>query len=352
MPVKGGGWNLVFNAIRKVHPFIPITILGGHTHVRDCKQLDRRSISLESGRYMETVGWISVKLDDNKSAKKIDFTRRYLDPNRVTYEYHTNTDQKSFDTLIGAGITHGLLGLAKTFNLGFLYGTAPRDYTLSQDPYPSAGSALTLFVADAVPYALAQNNPRAKIPNFIIANSGSQRFDVYSGSFTKNDLLTTSPYEDTFLYIPDITLSQAKDVLANLNKPGLKLATQESTQEYANGDIDMVYNSWLGQMSQIGAPLAADTIGYVTHDSCPGDGDDTPHKPLPYFPYPNFVSSRPPTVPATTKIDLVFNESIERQLLTSLNAIQKAKVYTSSDAKKYSTVLLNQAIGIYAKAKW
>lgn len=43
-------------------------------------------MSLESGRYMETVGWMSAKLDHKGSKKDIAFSRRYLDPNRVTYE--------------------------------------------------------------------------------------------------------------------------------------------------------------------------------------------------------------------------------------------------------------------------
>lgn len=98
MPVSEDNWPAVFNAVRKVHPYTPIIILGGHTHIRDCNQLDARSMSLESGRYMETVGWLSMDFD--KSAKKgggsgylagngtgpLNFSRRYLDPNRVTFE--------------------------------------------------------------------------------------------------------------------------------------------------------------------------------------------------------------------------------------------------------------------------
>ena len=38
-----------------------------------------------------------------------------------------------------------------------------------------------------MPVALAINNTRASIPNIMITNSGSQRFDVYAGPFTKND---------------------------------------------------------------------------------------------------------------------------------------------------------------------
>ena len=59
MPVQRDNWPAVFNAVRAVHPTTPILILGGHSHIRDCVQLDGRSMSLESGRYMETVGWMS-----------------------------------------------------------------------------------------------------------------------------------------------------------------------------------------------------------------------------------------------------------------------------------------------------
>lgn len=71
-------WATIFNAIRSVHPTVPILIFGGHHHVsplfrrllghkltpwlpqiRDCLQEDARSMSLASGRYMETIGWMS-----------------------------------------------------------------------------------------------------------------------------------------------------------------------------------------------------------------------------------------------------------------------------------------------------
>ncbi|KDQ13523.1 hypothetical protein BOTBODRAFT_160460 [Botryobasidium botryosum FD-172 SS1] len=61
MPVAQDNWPLVFNAIRAVHPTTPIFIFGGHTHIRDCVQYDNRSMALESGRYMETVGQWSLR---------------------------------------------------------------------------------------------------------------------------------------------------------------------------------------------------------------------------------------------------------------------------------------------------
>ena len=38
----------------------------------------------------------------------------------------------TFDTLYGRSITYGLQQLAIDFDLAYLYGTAPQDYTLSQ----------------------------------------------------------------------------------------------------------------------------------------------------------------------------------------------------------------------------
>ncbi|KAG8998214.1 hypothetical protein FRB94_006993 [Tulasnella sp. JGI-2019a] len=84
MAVSDNNWRLLFNAIRAMHPHTPIFIFGGHYHIRDCNMLDDRAMALASGRYMETVGWMSATIPANDSAN-MNLTRRYLDANRVTY---------------------------------------------------------------------------------------------------------------------------------------------------------------------------------------------------------------------------------------------------------------------------
>ncbi|KAI1791129.1 Metallo-dependent phosphatase-like protein [Ganoderma leucocontextum] len=361
MPVaRTDNWPTVFNAIRVVHPTTPILILGGHTHIRDCVQYDGRSMALESGRYMETVGWMSAKLDQKGSTNNITFNRRYLDPNRVTYEYHTNRGNFTFDTLKGKFFTWGLNQLAETFNLSSLFGVAPQDYTLTQVPYPSNNSLLTLF-GEAMTYSLTANNTRGSVPNIIITNSGSQRFDVYSGPFTKNDQLTASPFADAFLYIPNVTLSVAEQVLPSLNSAGAnerRALGGFDAEAYARGDVDMVYRAWLEEMDRRSngpARRAAQnaTLGYVTHDSCPGIGDDTLHSPLPFFDVPDFIGTDAPAgVADDAPIDLVFVDFIESQLLQILNGLQTAKTYTSADVQSYSDVLANAVLGLYAEKYW
>ncbi|TFK50866.1 hypothetical protein OE88DRAFT_1659986 [Heliocybe sulcata] len=359
MPVSNDNWPLVFDAVRAVHPDTPIIILGGHTHIRDCNQPDGRSMALESGRYMETVGWMSVNLDTPDSTGNLTFTRRYLDPNRVTYQYHTLTSNWTFDTFQGKAITQGLLNLSEEYDLSDQYGVAPHDFTISQSPYPSDNSSLSLFIQQAAPIALTINNTRANVPNIMITNSGSQRFDIYSGPFTKNDQLTASPFADAFLYIPNVTFSVANQVLPALNGQGAEEKRGLENHMYGRGDVESVYRKWLAEMNmhaerELERRVAANgTLGYVTKDACPGVGDDTYHTPLPYYSSPDFIGSIPPSnVSDLDPVDLVFVDFIETQLLGILNTVQKAKNYTTADVLSYTPILSNAVLGLYAERAW
>ena len=277
MPVAqaNDGWPFVFNAIRAVHPTTPIIILGGHSHIRDCNQLDGRSMSLESGRYMETVGWMSVKFDVDDT-KNLTFSRRYLDPNRLTYEFHAGRQDYNFDTQEGKQITQGLQGLAARFRLAHEYGVAPHDFTLSRAPYPSEDSVLSLFISKATPTALSINNARANIPRLIIINSGALRFDLYAGPFNKNDQLSVMPYTYSFLYIPGIAVGLANHVLSSLNGSGQSKRSVQALEAmereaYARGEIHMRFNKWLEEMDKRNFGLEKRqagnlTLGYVTKD--------------------------------------------------------------------------------------
>ncbi|KAF7311518.1 Metallophos domain-containing protein [Mycena kentingensis (nom. inval.)] len=370
MPAVKDNWPLVFDAIRAVHPTTPILILGGHTHIRDCVQLDGRSMSLESGRYMETLGWMSADLpkpkghfgprhngEDHNSSKNITFSRRYLDTNRVTYEFHTGRGNFSFDTAWGRSITKGLEKLAETFDLTFEFGTAPHDFTITQAPYPSENSVLSL-VAEAMPYALTVNNSRASNPNIMITNSGSLRFDIYAGPFTKNDQLTASPFADTFLFV-SVPFGAASQVLPTLNNAGAANRRRNEELEatlWARGYVETRYRDWLADQyrrtAETRRSAANLTVGYVTQDACPGVGDDTLHTPLAFNEIPDFVGSAPPDVSDDTLVDLVFVDFIETQLLEILNSVQSDKAYTTADVAKYTDVLATEMLGMYAQHAW
>jgi hypothetical protein len=188
--------------------------------------------------------------------------------------------ETSFDTSLGLRITEGLKGLAKRFDLGFKFGTAPQDYTLSRDPYPSKGSLLSLMVDQVLPTALAINNSRANIPNIIITNSGALRFDIYAGPFTKNDQLTALPFNNAVQYIAAVPLGIAKAVLPNLNGAGASSkrddfspADVDDAGLYGRGEVEEVYGRWVAEMHALAGSERRTaknlTLGYVTQDvSC------------------------------------------------------------------------------------
>lgn len=161
--------------------------------------------------------------------------------------------------------------MSERFNLTFEFGTAPQDYTINRAPYPSNGSLLTLFIDEATPAVLSLNNSRADIPNMFIINSGSQRFDVFAGSFTRNDQFTASPFTDSFLYLPDISLDLANQILEELNNEGEARRKRDLRDEelWSRGYVDSRYMEWLEDMDKRWAnkrALGNLTLGYVTDD--------------------------------------------------------------------------------------
>lgn len=76
---------------------------------------------------------------------------------------------------------------------------------------------------------------------------------------------------DGFLFIPDVKVSVANQVLHHLNnKPWQKRDLYELQDLYAKGQVMHVYHAWLERMSATSAREgnASDnlTLGYVTHD--------------------------------------------------------------------------------------
>ncbi|KAH9485625.1 hypothetical protein JR316_0002535 [Psilocybe cubensis] len=372
-------WSIVFNAVRAVHPTTPILIFGGMSLSLSNQrilltvdipfvalasilkfpkiltvQLDGRSMSLESG---------STLLDRmDEAVKKIlrsaaGIWTQIVPPSR---KFHTGKNEFDYDTLQGENITMGLKQLAEKFDLSFQFGIAPHDFTISQAPFPSNGSLLSLYIENAVPAALAINNTRASIPNLVITNSGAQRFDIYSGPFTRNDQLTASPFVNTFLFIPNVPFSVASKVLQGLNDAGENqsrgLLKSRERELYGSGYVDMIYNRWLAEQDRRGGleRRAAQnlTLGYVTTDACPGVGDDILHAPLPSYSIPEFISSIPPVVADDAPIDLIFVSFIETDLLQILNSVQTDKTFVTADVSLYSSVLSNEVLGLYAQYNW
>ncbi|EST05352.1 Phosphoesterase domain protein [Kalmanozyma brasiliensis GHG001] len=378
MPVRNDQFPVVVNAIRKVHPTTPIMILGGHTHIRDCTQYDRYSMGLEAGRYLETIGWMAMNFTDNGPT----FNRSYIDANRRNYAFHAGLSSPSdnFDTALGLNITQQMNGVADAWNLSHVYGVAPQDYYLQRVPINDTSSLINFMTNQVLPTVISTSNPdRKDVPNLVIANSGSQRFDLYAGNFTKNDQYIVSPFTDAFQYIQDVPYKYASQIINKLNRVksssarrAIAAVDEEEREKYAKGHVSHIYNAWMKEqhffatsqseavrdLARLDARAAAEaanrTLGYVTKDSCPGAGDDTVHTAIPYASVPDYVQS-PVTgsnVTANTTVDVIFLDFIAKNVVSILNGLQKDRNYTLNDVASYNQYTIQDIYPLYAEQVW
>ncbi|GAA5891579.1 hypothetical protein JCM6882_004515 [Rhodosporidiobolus microsporus] len=408
-------WSIIVRTIRELHPTVPVLIFGGHHHIRDCVQEDAYSMSLAAGRYMETIGFMSVS-NLNDPAKPPTFTRRYLDQNRNTYAYHTGKD---FDTPEGKNITRWLSETVVKFNLTEQFGVAPQDYFLHRFPPTHRHSIFDLLTTRVLPLIVrrADRPPRP----FTILNTGSIRFDVFKGPFTRSDQWAILPFANNFLYVPSIPLPLAHKLLHYLNLVGEHgllpsqsadvgetfEALRSSSSSFAAGngaESDLFSSDTLAAAESAAtehrhrlallsssssssslAPSSSSSSssghwrfsrlseGYVTLDACGGSdrdeqlGDDTAHRPFRTARQPVFVGTALPPLSSLAAnadgeaseeeeetVDVVFFDFITPDILSALNVLGgKGKKYGAEDVRKYlEDVGANTLMETYARREW
>ena len=98
----GFEYDLVLSEIRRHLPTIPVQFFGGHSHIRDFRKYDDRAYGIQSGRYLETLGWIGMDLEPTFRVG-----RRYIDNNVAGYRLHAGIEEEQeFETKEGQAITH------------------------------------------------------------------------------------------------------------------------------------------------------------------------------------------------------------------------------------------------------
>ncbi|GAA5903580.1 hypothetical protein JCM8208_003630 [Rhodotorula glutinis] len=393
-------WSAVVRAIREVHPTVPVLVFGGHHHIRDCVQEDEYSMSLAAGRYFETVGWMSASGLDNPS-KPPTFKRRYIDQNRNSYEYHVG---KGFDTSEGKAITKELSETARRFNLTERFGVAPQDYFLHRYPHTDRRSIFRLLTESVLPQLITR--PDRPAPPYLVLNTGSIRFDLFKGPFTRGDQWQILPFANNFLFLPSVPRARAAKLLHHLNVVGehglISASAPETEYERAwlaqqSADVRLAADSAALEHAHRRAsssPLAPSspgssgahddgrwrmrraTEGYVTLDACGGSdpveqlGDDTLHRPYRSARQPIFVATALPgesSVGAEESeeeggqqagegVDVVFFDFIAIDVVRGLNALggkQDGGRYSLDEVERYvEWVSANTLLEEYARRAW
>lgn len=374
--IRSPEYDCLYKTIRDVRWDIPIQFLGGHTHIRDYKRYDAKSYALESGRYMETIGFMSVSgLSTGKKGTvsptaKYTFARRYIDQNLYSYYHHSNKTESTFNTGLGLNVSNQIAEARKALNLDKRYGCAPRDLFTNRAPYPHNNSIFSWLENEALPQRLS-TFPRAQKGNkaIVITNTGALRFDIFRGPFTKDSSFLVSPFTSGFRYIANVPYAAALKILPLINNEGPVHADElhDVLDVSALTPPNHVRESFVQQsdstLPYAQHPLHPDVLdsdlppGYTTRDDGGNDGDDTIHATINFYDVPNVFSAYVGFTPDAEgeenpeTVDVVYNEFVQHWVILALQYLgQDYKVEDTAVYGKGET--LTTVIQDWVKEHW
>ncbi|KAJ5948304.1 hypothetical protein N7466_001319 [Penicillium verhagenii] len=409
-PVKSGipksesTFPLLMQTLRSKRPEIPVQGFGGHTHRRDFHIYDNMSSALESGKYCDTVGWISLDGIESQPVDKVSsievkgtlatnegdmvqatnnsctqtkafdmkLTRRYLDWNRLTFAFHATGSQDVFTTSEGLIVSQGIATDRKNLNLTFVYGCAPQSYCISCKPFGDEGNIYTLVQKAAA--ATVINPDRDTKSRMIIVNQGAIRYDLVQGPFTVDDSYIVCPYTNNFKYIPDVPYSLASKVLDYITEAKKKANSKRSMTV-----LDVISSQMLGydecenpSLHDLNGTISlakpktlfrrvlddstTPTPGYTTCDDLGDDGDDSQHSEIPEFDQPYYIQATAafPENGQPNVTDVVFSDFLAGSIIAALNDGHPTINYTLDDTALYlpQDFTTNSFIPRYATIAW
>ncbi|KXX73531.1 hypothetical protein MMYC01_209410 [Madurella mycetomatis] len=365
-------FRVIFNAIRKQNPTTPILFFGGHVHIRDATAYDSRSFALASGRYFETIGWMSVdgdlkKTDTPSADTALSFSRRYIDNNLLGLQYHAGLNSTTFPTQHGRNVSAMITRARKELDLDYAFGCAPKNYWMSRSPYPGEDSIYSWLEEEVLP-DVAVNEARKDKPRLVLANTGAIRFDIFRGAFTRDSTYIVSPFTSVLTYIPDVPYSAAKKVIELLNNAGKIMESAPMDNRFmARPEQLAIHESIIheapatsvssdGQQKPLSGGSDQErrlTEGYTTRDDIGNDGDDTIHKSINFYVVPNCIQAEiafPASGAAPETVDLVFLDFITPWVLMALRL--SGGDYTQQHVKPYVEGTFTELMAGWIKKNW
>ncbi|KAF1947756.1 hypothetical protein EJ02DRAFT_390960 [Clathrospora elynae] len=356
--IRSDEYKLLFSTIRSVQWDTPIQFFGGHSHIRDYKIFDSKSVALESGRYMETLGFMSIDglgTGGTKTQKsKVTFSRRYIDNNLFSMHHHSDRDTNTFPTSHGQKVSKTIGDARKSLGLGKVYGCAPQDLWVNRRPYPHNESIFTWIEQQLLPQTIEKSDRITKGGKaLVVTNTGAIRFDIFKGTFTKDTKFLVSPFTSSIRYIKDVPFKAASQVLKLLNNEGpIMLEMLQANAFLQPPEVSAARHrphllttqaDRFANPHQEQAPFFNDDDepklfpGYTTQDDAGDDGDDSIHERIEFYNVPNCIqanvgfSSEDEHEPQN--VDLMYNEFIEKWVLLALE--YEGLKYTLEDTGAY-----------------
>jgi hypothetical protein len=362
-------FRTIFTALRKQNWHTPIAMFGGHAHVRDALKYDSQAFAMASGRYFETIGFMSVDGIKPKSTNHVSiaastkFDRKYIDTNLLGMYYHTGLNETSFPTEDGKRVGSRIARARKALNLDHRFGCAPKNLWMSRAKFPSNESIYSWIQDEVFPDVVA-NKQRKDKSRVAIMNTGGIRFDIFKGAFTRDSTYIVSPFVSGFNYVPDVPYNIASKILTILNGADKILSTHGAETKFMaipqlmfhsrHGQSPAVLEEEMEKDERLELRSAEPDLigGYTTKDDIGTDGDDTVHKPIAFYATPNCIQSEInfPEEGEPETVDLVFIDFIQPWIIPALKFA--GGDYSSDDVKVYMEGTVTYKLSEWIGKNW
>ncbi|KAH3684360.1 hypothetical protein WICPIJ_004669 [Wickerhamomyces pijperi] len=341
--------------LRRWFPDTLIQYLGGHSHIRDFTVFDNKATGLQSGRYCETVGFVSLNFTTNE------FNRRYIDFNLESFKHHAGTNisphSDNFDTKEGLNVSSYITKVRKDLNLAESYGYVPVNYLMNGYPLSHKQNLYTFLSTNILP-TLPQLH--ANVDRVMLINSGGIRYDLYKGNYTRDSEFIVSPFTNDWNYIR-LPRGLALRIAPYLNKGDfIALASPDSDRLKKRDTLSREFDS-LDIESSLTRKCTFEhnpnfKKGQTTTDDHGCEGDDVKHNNIAYFPSPNVVQSyqtfSKPTTSEDDLVDVVFYSFIQSYVMNALNDLDPTNTYKNKDFLYYGAESTGQLLTRYVKENW
>jgi hypothetical protein len=200
----------------------PIQFLTGHTHYRDFVVVDSACTSFEAGRYLDTVGFVSFPTKSSTSqlpsvnvTTSDLFKHVFLDANVETLRNVLRVDQ--LPTSDGTALSSYIQRTRKEMGLEEVVGCLNGDLFLNNG-LGKEDSLWRFFRDYIVPGVFG-------VDEVLFIGKGMWRYDLYGGDITLDNLLSVSPFNESFHVWENVPGRTIYD----LNRTGNNITTPAGT---------------------------------------------------------------------------------------------------------------------------
>ena len=225
----------ILEAIRKVvgDDTLPVQFITGHTHYRGSKQLDDYAASVEAGRYLDTVGFVSfpsmkqkkenlsriATMGDPKNENHnndSEFRHVFLNANKKALANALNLDTTSdLTTPSGKELSESIVRVQQKLGLLEEIGCSPRDYRYSGS-VDADDSLWKVFREQVAPLTIFEQENQQ--PSAMLLSIESWRYNLFSHSpLVVDDIWAVAPFNDTIIDLGSFSGSTILKLNATMN---------------------------------------------------------------------------------------------------------------------------------------